>query len=98
MDIIGPAGLLHYPSEDPGFKDEYVVYTGGDEYRELERFAVRNDRAFSRELKHFHECVRGREAPLCRARDGAAVLAIIHAAHRSAESGVPEPVQLEADL
>lgn len=95
MDIVGPQGLLHYPSEDPVFTDEYVIYAGGDEeYQEVERFAVRNDHdsGFCRELKHFHECVRGRETPLCGARDGAAVLAIIHAAHRSAASGMPEMI------
>jgi len=96
MDIVGPRGLLHYPAEDPDFKDEYVIYTGAKEYNEVERFAVRNDHdgGFHRELKHFHECIRGRETSLCGARDGAAVLAIIHAAHRSAESGVPEAVCL----
>jgi len=100
MDIVGPRGLLHYPAEDPEFKDEYVIYAGGDEYAELERFAVRNDHdsGFNRELKHFYECVRGREAPLCGARDGAAVIAIIHAAHRSAESGSPEDIRLGARL
>lgn len=103
MDIVGPKGLLHYPAEDPQFSDEYVIYTakeGGGEYEECERFAVRNDHdsGFHRELKHFHECVRGREAPLCGARDGATVVAIIHAAHKSAESGLPEAVLLESHL
>ena len=70
------------------------------QYAETERFSVRNDHGdgFVRELKHFHECVRGREAPLCVAWDGLAVLAIIDAAHRSAESGVPEAVELAPHL
>ena len=96
MDIVGPGGLLHYPAENGEFKDEYVVFAGEEEYAEKERFAVRNDHAsgFVRELKHFYECVRGRETPLCGARDGAMVLAIIDAAHRSAESGLPEAIAL----
>jgi predicted dehydrogenase len=70
---------------------------GAEEYAETERFSVRNDHGdgFVRELKHFHECVRGR---LCVAGDGLAVLAIIDAAHRSAESGVPEAVELAPHL
>jgi predicted dehydrogenase len=61
---------------------------------------VRNDHGdgFVRELKHFHECARGREAPLCVVEDGLAVVAIIDAAHRSAISGVPEPVELGPNL
>jgi predicted dehydrogenase len=110
MDIIGPRGLLHYPAEDPEFKDEYVVFAppvgpGGappppdTEYEESKRFVVRNDHGegFARELKHFHECVRGREKSLCGARDGAMVLAIIHAAHKSAASGMPEAIQFDHD-
>ena len=57
-----------------------------------------HDSGFARELKHFHECVRGREKPLCGARDGAMVLAIIHAAHKSAASGVPEAIQQFFDV
>ena len=100
MDIVGPKGLLHYPSEDPVFSDEYIVFAGTDEYAEVERFEVRNDHGegFDRELKHFHECVRGRETPLCTAKDGAVVVALIHAAHKSAESGIPESVEFAANL
>ena len=96
MDIVGPSGLLHYPAEGGQFQDSYVIFTGEEEYAETERFDVRNDHGagFVRELKHFHECVRGRTPPLCVARDGLTVLAIIDAAHRSAESGLPETVAL----
>ena len=51
-----------------------------------------------RELKHFYECIRGRERPLCTAADGQAVVAIIHAAHRSGDSGLPETVGAAAAL
>ena len=100
MDVIGPHGLLHYPSEDPEFADEYVIYSGSEDYEETDRFAVRNDHGagFVRELKHFYECIRGRERPLCTAADGQAVVAIIHAAHRSGDSGLPETVGAAAAL
>ncbi|CAE8643888.1 unnamed protein product [Polarella glacialis] len=98
MDIVGPQGFLHYPVEDPEFQDSYLIFAGtAEDYVEKERFPVRNDHESGvyREQFHFQECIRGRQTPLCTARDGVMVLAVIAAAHKSALSGLPEPVVLE---
>jgi predicted dehydrogenase len=85
LHIVGQRGVIRWRASDGVAKLEDVERGVSRSFAAPEGF--RRNTMFLEEMRHFLECVEGREPPLCTLEDGIRALRIALAAKRAAQEG-----------
>ncbi len=98
LDIIGPEGSIHFPAPDGEQVCALFLHSKGEEPVEVHQWQSdwgATAEGYRAELRHFFDCLRSGQQPLCTGEDGRWAIELAEGATRSHHLSMPVELPLQ---